>query len=341
MGRQPAASLVATVYDVVDNSFITVTSSGPSRDSQVAALLPDGSVLLAGGTGASGAVANVDIFDEGRGALAAYTPVLSSISASGTSVSLLGRHFFGHNAGGGGNALSTQTNFPLLVFRSVENGETTLIPTADWTDVSATATLPATLKTGMYRASVVVNGVASSSQFFTYAAAASRLVYATPPRTLVRDACGAAAAVIIVQLQDANGYGVSAGAAGQPFSMQSTSTGGAFFIDPSCTTAASGGSFVIPARISIVRIYYRDSVTGTPTVSTLNGSGLSNASQAATIQPDAVAPVDGGTPAANPSATLEHRSLAVGCACTALEGPLSACLIALLATARRRRPRSC
>ncbi|HVE86130.1 MAG TPA: hemagglutinin, partial [Myxococcales bacterium] len=117
---------------------------------------------------------------------------------------------------------------------------------------------------------------ATSNAFNITAAAASRLGFSTPSRTFTAGACGGLAQVITVQLQDAFGNAVNAGAA-VSFTASSTSSGTvSWYTDSGCTSGAGGGSFTLGAGTSSRDVYYTDTRSGTPSISLVNGSGLTN-----------------------------------------------------------------
>src|SRR5439155_319342 len=108
------------------------------------------------------------------------------------------------------------------------------------------------------------------------AATANKLVFVTGARTFTAGACGGAANVITVQLQDAFGNPVNAAAGGQALTAATTSAGGKFYSDSACGTLASGGGFTIAATSSTASLYYADTTAGTPSVSLTNPSSLTN-----------------------------------------------------------------
>ncbi|HEY8206637.1 MAG TPA: hypothetical protein VIG99_04085 [Myxococcaceae bacterium] len=145
-------------------------------------------------------------------------------------------------------------------------------------------------------------GNAASAAFNIVPAAANRLVFTTPSRTITAGTCPGVANAITVQLQDAFGNPVNAPAGGQAFTAASTSTGVVtWFTDSACTTVAAGGTLNIAAGTSSVNVFYMDTRAGLPFVSLSNPNGLNNpAPQQHTIVPGAgnklafAAPLPGG-----------------------------------------------
>jgi hypothetical protein len=116
---------------------------------------------------------------------------------------------------------------------------------------------------------------------------ASKLAFTTPSRTFVAGGCGGAGQVITVQLQDASGNPVQAGANGEALIASSTSTGTVtWFSDAACAATVLDGAFTVAAGSTTVDLYYRDTRAGTPTVSVSSASGLSGPlGQMHTVQP--------------------------------------------------------
>ncbi len=137
-----------------------------------------------------------------------------------------------------------------------------------------------TAGTATVSASDITNGTKpanTSPSIAVNAAAASRLAFTTPPRTFTAGTCPGAAGAITVQLQDAFGNAVSAGAGGQAVTASSTSTGTVtWYTDSACSATAAGGTFTIPSGASTASVFYRDTRAGAPSVNLTNGSSLAN-----------------------------------------------------------------
>ncbi|HYV48395.1 MAG TPA: hemagglutinin, partial [Myxococcaceae bacterium] len=138
-----------------------------------------------------------------------------------------------------------------------------------------------------YRLQATSPGLSSATSitFNINAAAANKLAFTTPTRSFTAGQCAGAASVITVQLQDAFGNAVAAGAGGLAITASSTSTGTVnWYTDATCTTSAGAGAFTIAAGTNTRDIYYTDTKAGTPSISLTNGSGLTNpAPQAQTV----------------------------------------------------------
>ncbi|MGQ0506435.1 MAG: Kelch repeat-containing protein [Myxococcaceae bacterium] len=334
IGKLPHASLMADLYDYVSGTWSTVNAVTSARHAHAAVALADGRVLLVGGNGASGPLASVDLFDEGRDTLAAATPVLNAPpAADSSSLSITGSLFFGINTGCGGTTTCSQTNFPLLAVENLENAQTTFLATTNWTSTSASARVPSSLPFGSYRASVIVNGAQSVSRPWTYVGGnGTQLAFLTPSRTFSAGECGGEANVVSVQLQNSVGTPVNALPGGQSFSIGSTSTGTVtWYADAACSQAAPGGLFTLPAGMHTLSAYYVDTRAGAVLFTTYSGLTTEAGPQSHTVLGTGAA-VD--LPVTEP---LSRLHLKTGCGCGTVEpGLLPLGLVLFLA--RRRRP---
>jgi MYXO-CTERM domain-containing protein len=107
------------------------------------------------------------IYDEGRGAAAAWTPVLAGpLAAASTSgsVQVAGALFTGISEGGSGSTQSSPANNPVLLLRRLDSEAMAFATATAWTATTANFTLPPWLHQGQYLAWVVVNGVLSNGQ---------------------------------------------------------------------------------------------------------------------------------------------------------------------------------
>lgn len=105
----------------------------------------------------------------------------------------------------------------------------------------------------------------------------TQLAFTTNPRTFTAAQCPGAANVITVQLRDAVGNPVNAGAGGQAFTASSNSTGTVtWYTDDVCTSTSATGAFTIPAGSNSVALYYKDTKAGSINISLANASSLTN-----------------------------------------------------------------
>src|SRR4029077_17808376 len=113
-----------------------------------------------------------------------------------------------------------------------------------------------------------VAGLPAATQGETVnAAAPSKLVFISAPQTLVAGSCSGAATL---RTQGAFNNNANVAAA-TSVALSSTSTGGSFYTDAACTAAAA--SVTIGAGPSSQTFYFKDTRTGTPTL-TGSAAGL-------------------------------------------------------------------
>jgi hypothetical protein len=131
-----------------------------------ATLLPDGRVLMLGGSNTSVSTANSNafFFDEWGEALAGQGPSLTSLTASAprnTTVTFTGTGFTPRSDASGGSQIGVPTNRPLLFLQRDGNNLQAFAPVMNWSNIQATARIPGDLQPGRYWARVIVNGTPS------------------------------------------------------------------------------------------------------------------------------------------------------------------------------------
>src|SRR5207237_111736 len=105
------------------------------------------------------------------------------------------------------------------------------------------------------------SGLASATQPETInPAAASKLVFTTAAQTLNAGVCSL---VATVQSQDNSGNPANVASA-TTVNLATTSTGGTFYSNSTCTTPATTST--IAAGTSTASFYFKDSRAGTPTI---------------------------------------------------------------------------
>src|SRR5439155_16119623 len=112
----------------------------------------------------------------------------------------------------------------------------------------------------------------------------TRLAFITGSQTLGAGACSA---ITTLQSRD-NFNNASPVASATSVALSSSSTGGSFYSDATCTTAIA--SATIAAASSSVSFYFKDTKAGSPLLTAVAG-GLTNATQPETINAAAVAEI--------------------------------------------------
>ena len=149
------------------------------RGSAATAPLPDGGLLLAGGQGASGALAGLEIVDAGLGHADPWRPRIDRVDASatfpvllahGATVTVGGARFRGRSPGGGGTLRSGDAESPIVTLLGPLGSGTeheTRIPArrfASGTELDFVAPSAGAIPGGHYALRVVVNGMPSAAR---------------------------------------------------------------------------------------------------------------------------------------------------------------------------------
>jgi hypothetical protein len=176
----PAASNILTTTTPGNWSTVIIGGAGPAaRSNNAAALLPDGTVLLAGGTDGANTLPSVDLYNQGLG-FTSGQPVITSIppivpQSAGLVVG--GTGFQGlSEASGGNSSQNAATNYPLLNFRTIANEQSAYIlpaNTAAWSITAFSAGQPAGTQRGYAYATIFANGIPSRSMLIRVGAAAT------------------------------------------------------------------------------------------------------------------------------------------------------------------------
>ncbi len=183
------ALLTAELYDPATSKWSATGPLAAARFDHTATLLPSGKVLVAAGDSDLGNLASAELFDEGRGALAAMAPTLMAGSQSvpsGSELVFFGSLFTGISEGSSGTTQSGATNFPIVQIQAVDGGGLTyLLPSAPWSDQLLYVAVPADVVNGPSWVRVIVSGVPSAAWQTTVV---PRLVISPPGTTLLSGA---------------------------------------------------------------------------------------------------------------------------------------------------------
>jgi uncharacterized protein (TIGR03382 family) len=142
--------------------------SGSAITGHTATLLPNGKVLLAGGSTQTSRTTAARLYSP-NDALAVWTPFISSVSPgnavpAGTAVTLSGQRFRGLSEAGGGTALSSATDAPLVTLHSLLDDSARPLLPSHFSGNSLTVTLPSGL-TGPYLLFLTTNAVSTGQLF--------------------------------------------------------------------------------------------------------------------------------------------------------------------------------
>jgi large repetitive protein len=145
----------AEVYDPTIHGWRGVANAAVLGE-LVATTLPDGQVLLAGGTAAT-----TSQLYEDTGAKASSRPIVTSPDHlyAGCAGAIEGQRFQGIAAGGAGNYSASPTDYPLVRLQAAEGGHLWALSSRDWSSTAVTVDVPGDVPAGSYALSVLANAI--------------------------------------------------------------------------------------------------------------------------------------------------------------------------------------
>jgi N-acetylneuraminic acid mutarotase len=178
-GYVAAAEILAPFSDTPGGPAQPPTQVGNmlvARGQHSATLLPNGTVLIAGGNTASAPTFSFELFDSGRGgAMIARGPAVASPAGPlslPSAVNVQGHGFTGDSEGAGGGTRQTAMNSPIVELRRLDNDAITLLtPASAWTATSYTSTVLPSLARGWHALRVMADGVAGLASMVSIATA--------------------------------------------------------------------------------------------------------------------------------------------------------------------------
>jgi hypothetical protein len=165
-------SPIAELYDPATGTWSSTAPLRTPLGTATAAVLASGRVLVAGGSNWSSVLSKSETFDEGRGALPAWTPAIivpPTSVAPGSLLTLGGTLLTGISEGSSGDSRASATNYPLVSLQAANGGDLVLASTSAFTPTSLTALVPQALLPGPYWARAIVSGVPSSAMLLNVA----------------------------------------------------------------------------------------------------------------------------------------------------------------------------
>ncbi len=164
-------SVLATAefYDPATAKWSPAPAFTVARCYHTATLLPDGRLLIAGGTGAGADLASAEIYDPAQGADGSRKPQISSATSPirpGNNVVLNGSNFGSLFGNSSGNSQDSTGRIPVVQLRSLESGRTMFFqpdPVSVWSATSFHSTGPSGFPRGYAYATVFANGISGAS----------------------------------------------------------------------------------------------------------------------------------------------------------------------------------
>jgi len=178
------------LYDPAVGTWTVTSELKTARSSHSATLLPDGKVLLAGGFNSSSTpycLSSAELYDVGLGFSPSWQPQIAAVTSPlslGGSLALAGSRFRGISGGSSGHSLDSSTDYPLVQLRSLENGQTIFLPSANWSTNSFASAPVNSFPPGYALATVFVNGIPGTSSVINVSVAVPTPAPLTSVKTL-------------------------------------------------------------------------------------------------------------------------------------------------------------
>ena len=154
------------LYDPTTGTWTNTCTMTAARAFHTATLLPNGKVLLAGGENITGAPMTAELYDVGLGYTNSWQPQITSVTSPlnlGDSLIVAGTRFRGIAEGSSGNSQDSSADYPLVQLRRLDNEQTVVLLTTNWSTNSFASTPVWNFPAGPALATVFVNGIQSTS----------------------------------------------------------------------------------------------------------------------------------------------------------------------------------
>jgi hypothetical protein len=163
-----ADSTATYLFNPVTRAWVAGAPTLEGRNQPSGVLLSSGKVLISGGYAVGlGTRSSAEQFDEGRGALAGWTPTLLSSPAQvsqGGVFTAGGLLFTGQTEGASGSTASCAANVPVVQLQAFETGILFGTVGRTFSANAATVKVPSSVPQGYYLVRVVVGGVPSNAR---------------------------------------------------------------------------------------------------------------------------------------------------------------------------------
>ncbi len=161
----------AEVYDPITGSWTPAEEMKEARADHVVAVLPDGTLFVAGGHDGTSTRASTELY-RAPGFNQAQRPLIQGVTPSsgnppfsetGSRLTVTGQHFHAQPEASSGTTGSSAVGFPLLTLRSMESGRWVYLGGHHFSETSVTATLPQNLPGGHYLLNVTTRGLTAGT----------------------------------------------------------------------------------------------------------------------------------------------------------------------------------
>jgi len=179
IGSSGGVSLAnAELYDSASGTWTATGSLGTARSDHRATLLPNGKVLVAGGSNSTSShLTSAELYDMGLGFIRPdWQPQIATATSTlalGSTLMLTGSRFRGISQASGGNTQDSSTNYPVVQLRSIIGIEQTVFlpvdPIAGWSNTAFTSAPVTGFPVGPAMVTVFVNGIPSDASFLMVA----------------------------------------------------------------------------------------------------------------------------------------------------------------------------
>jgi hypothetical protein len=159
----------AELYEPASGTWTSTESLATARSDHTATLLPNGHVLVAGGSNDSGDLASAELYDVGLGFSSLWQPEITTARVrSGHSFRLTGSLFQGISQASGGTTFDSSSNYPIVQLRSLDNSQVIFLladPARGWSDTSFISQPVADFPFGPALVTVFTNGIPSTAKY--------------------------------------------------------------------------------------------------------------------------------------------------------------------------------
>ncbi len=169
----------AEIFDPANNNWSRTDDLTDGRNNHRIALLLNGQVMVTGGSGQSGQLTSTtELFNSGLGFSEEALPSIVRVTLTNGIFTLTGVRFQSASEGASGNSQSSAGNFPMVMLRDADSGQTQILAPGPngWSNNGFTAQALTNPPAGYSLLTVVTNGVPGPAQAFSANAGAASTI---------------------------------------------------------------------------------------------------------------------------------------------------------------------